>query len=422
MSSDTRHFYSQITPFSEFSDVGLQEHYHEVPSDWDIVLTDIEGSTKAIEEGRYKDVNALGAASIISVTNAMRKLMHEVEVPFVFGGDGATLLIPRSAREAVSEALARLGTRAIEGFGLSLRMGIVPMEVLHAHGERVLVSKHQLSEFSTIAMFSGGGVMFAESLLKDEHNDEILRIEPAEGVPDLEGFECRWHPVPTQRGQIVSILVMSTEKLFAQRTYSQIVKKVDEITNYEPHPLNTSSLKLSMKRSDFRAEALLRTRSPGALFISLYQYLALIINTIGAMLLRSRRKLGDFNGDTYLDEVVVNTDYRKFDDTLRLTLDLNDKEYASLKVYLDDLHLKERIVYGVHVSDSAQITCMIESHNRRHLHFIDGTNGGYASAAIELKRQIKESAARQLAEDAIPELLPPQPPGSGPTPTYDRAR
>lgn len=140
--SDSHSFYNDIAPFCDFSRVAQREHYHVVPDDWDIVLTDIEGSTRAIEEGRYKEVNALGAASIIAVTNAVRKVMPEVEIPFVFGGDGATLLTPKDAREAVTDALAMLGTRAIHGFQMNLRMAIVPMTVLAEHGKTVLVSKH----------------------------------------------------------------------------------------------------------------------------------------------------------------------------------------------------------------------------------------------------------------------------------------
>ena len=50
-------------------------------------------STRAIAEGRYKDVNMIGAACINAVLNISRKK----SVPYVFGGDGATL--PRRQRK-----------------------------------------------------------------------------------------------------------------------------------------------------------------------------------------------------------------------------------------------------------------------------------------------------------------------------------
>lgn len=55
-----------------------------MPPDWYIIITDVAGSTKAIEAGRYKDVNILGACSIISILN----IAGDLDIPFIFGGDG----------------------------------------------------------------------------------------------------------------------------------------------------------------------------------------------------------------------------------------------------------------------------------------------------------------------------------------------
>ncbi len=60
-----------------------------VPDDWVIVIGDIEGSTEQVE-GRYKSVNLVGAAVIAAVLNAL----PDLDIPFVFGGDGAALVVP----------------------------------------------------------------------------------------------------------------------------------------------------------------------------------------------------------------------------------------------------------------------------------------------------------------------------------------
>jgi len=65
-------------------------NYHDVPDDWLVVVSDIKGSTKAIESGRYKEINILGGSSIIAVLNCIKN----VEIPFVFGGDGESFVIP----------------------------------------------------------------------------------------------------------------------------------------------------------------------------------------------------------------------------------------------------------------------------------------------------------------------------------------
>jgi hypothetical protein len=54
-----------------------------------VVLADVKGSTEAVRAGRYKDVNLVGAACITAALNVTRDL----DLPYAFGGDGATVLI-----------------------------------------------------------------------------------------------------------------------------------------------------------------------------------------------------------------------------------------------------------------------------------------------------------------------------------------
>src|SRR5689334_4489453 len=94
-------FYATIPPIKHITDITDSSHYYDVPADWHIALTDVRGSTKAIENGRYKDVNAVAAASITALLN----VAGDQDIPFVFGGDGATTLIPESMLESAHDAL-----------------------------------------------------------------------------------------------------------------------------------------------------------------------------------------------------------------------------------------------------------------------------------------------------------------------------
>ncbi|MBD0300821.1 MAG: DUF3095 family protein, partial [Tolypothrix sp. T3-bin4] len=82
---DTEFFYARLPVSRRFIELTNSRNFKSVPRDWYILISDIVGSTKAIETGRYKDVNLLGACSIIAVLN----IAGEIEIPFVFGGDGA---------------------------------------------------------------------------------------------------------------------------------------------------------------------------------------------------------------------------------------------------------------------------------------------------------------------------------------------
>ena len=49
---------------------------------------------------------------------------------------------------------------------------------------------------------------------------------------------------------------------------------------------------------------------------------------------------------------------------------------------------RRELVYGAHVADRAQMTCLVFDYSGRHLHFIDGANGGLSMAAKALKERV----------------------------------
>ena len=60
-----------------------------------------------------------------------------------------------------------------------------------------------------------------------------------------------------------------------------------------------------------------------------------------------------------------------------------------LEEYLEKEYEEGQLVYGIHKSDSALMTCLIFERHGKHIHFVDSSNGGYALASKELKRRLK---------------------------------
>jgi hypothetical protein len=101
-----------------------------------LVLTDVKGSTKAIEAGRYKEVNMIGVSCIIAVQNVLGK----IEFPFIFGGDGATLTIPPAFQDGVEKALSNARRISREEFKMDLRIAVIPVSRVRAAGGEVKVA------------------------------------------------------------------------------------------------------------------------------------------------------------------------------------------------------------------------------------------------------------------------------------------
>jgi hypothetical protein len=77
-----------------------------------------------------------------------------------------------------------------------------------------------------------------------------------------------------------------------------------------------------------------------------------------------------------------------------MVLDLPEAGARELRAWLDRSRAEGRLVYGMHVSRAAVVTCAVFSFaGDSHVHFIDGDEGGYALAAVALKRQLREGRA-----------------------------
>ena len=106
-------FFDTIPAFTEFKDVVQKDRYRTLPEDWLIGVADVVDSTSALQAGRYKAVNTVGA----SVISAIMNLDRDASFPFVFGGDGAAFAVPESRHDAAADANAGLRKKSIFNCG-----------------------------------------------------------------------------------------------------------------------------------------------------------------------------------------------------------------------------------------------------------------------------------------------------------------
>ena len=66
------------------------------------------------------------------------------------------------------------------------------------------------------------------------------------------------------------------------------------------------------------------------------------------------------------------------------------EQRQQLTSYLEHLREERKIVFGIHASDSALMTCLVFNYENDHVHFLDGSDGGYALAAKDMKQQLSE--------------------------------
>lgn len=391
MSIESKSFYEKLVPFSLFSEVANPEHYRELPSDWWVVVTDIAGSTKAIEENRYKDVNLLGASSIVAVLNRLKGK----EVPFVFGGDGATILVHADDMETIRPSLIRAQRLARDVFAMELRTGAVPVSVINGLGASVEVAKFAISEKSTIAAIRGGGLQVAEKLVKDPSTDgQKFRIagDLSASEADFEGLSCRWNPIKAKKGEMMSLLILAKESKTSSTVYRETLRYLESVLDSkDSRPVAPEKMDRGLNYRSLLTE--MRIQAFGfSFFTQLGKLKSILVEALVMRILvwTGAAIKGWFTADRYLQDLSANTDFQKFDDMIRMVRDCSREQKNLVLNYLEEQRANGRLYYGAHFSNEALMTCLVFQLDN-HIHFVDGGGGGYALAAKQLKAQIKES-------------------------------
>jgi hypothetical protein len=386
----TENFYADLPVLENFADITHSENFCTVPNDWAVIITDIVDSTKAIELGRYKDINLLGACSIIVILN----IVGDLEIPFIFGGDGASILIPPRFIQEAEFALLAVQKMAADEFDLVLRIGIVPIAAINSNYE-IKIAKLRISENYDQAILRGGGISYATNLIKDKATTDLysLKHQNLLAIADFSGLECRWQDIPTRHEEILSLIIFVTAPSQSQidLLYREVINQIDRIYGQgtECHPVISENLQLAFRGKNLLSETRVFKASQSWFNQTLYLWKLRLINILGLFLMTFNIKTGTFNWGDYKQIVSEATDFKKFDDVLRMVISGRTRQRQKLTNYLEKKFQEGRLVYGFHVSDRALMTCLVFERNGRQVHFVDGADGGYALAAKKMKERIK---------------------------------
>ncbi len=389
-------FFSALPLLEKAGDTFDTTRYRPAPDDWVLVVTDIVDSTIAIANGRHKTVNFVAAMAIA----ALKNLCAPTPLPFLFGGDGSVVMVPPRHAQAARLALARVRGFAQREFGMVLRAGMCPVSCLRQFGSEVLVGRFEPTPGNSFGVFQGGGVGMLETAVRGRGDAALVTqvAIPAElddGAPvDLAGLSCRWNPLRSGRGRMLTLIIHGAADPGA--VHAHVMRLAGQGGDAQPVRLDTLSMRWPPK--GFMLEARV-ARGAGPLWRSVVK--VLVDTLIARLFFVFRRPMGGFDPDKYLDEVTTNTDFCKHDETVSFVIDCPVDCVAQIKAYLDQLMAAGALRYGMNVSETALMTCIVTSPTESlHVHFVDGGDGGYTSAAKTMKAIARTAAAGVAAGTA----------------------
>lgn len=368
---------------------------NQVPESSYIVIADVRKSTEAIKKGFQREVNMVGAACIAVVRNNF----PQGTIPYVFGGDGATFLVPDVHLKSLTDLLRAVQTTVRINLKLSLRVGAVSTAELRAANADVFLRIEGCGEEEKIYFLQGSGLTLADKMIKerDSRSDENSSLLNFVGA-DLSGLSCRMLPFQSLRGSIFSFIIdfnaaAGEENRILSKLYSTLTEG-GEIERLRP--LQKSNTRRKWLSKSWLIEA--KLFSSRARIISMFRgFIKTIIENIMTQFVFKFDLKNAMTGlpSEYSEQMLIQSDWIKFNGSLSLILDMNTAEKKKFCGELELLENQGLLFFGMHQSQSALVICHLNSESqKKHFHFVDGSDGGLTFAAIQLKsKKMNFSAA-----------------------------
>ena len=271
-----------------------------------------------------------------------------------FGGDGATALVPGRFKDATERELSALRTISQDQFGLILRVGMVSVDELNAHGFPVTVGKYMLSGNYPLAIFRGGALTKAEELIKGAEQTYEVPHHP-NSETNLTQLSCRWKPLTAKNGTVISLLLLDPQG--RPTVYSEFLQQLESVLAGDIeqfNPVNTAAMNYrtatQMLKHDVKCQQ---------------SFFARVLRMLDTILATALFRWGLFKViprlRNYVENVPAHSDFRKFDDMLRMILDCSPEQAESIRTECERMRSTHGICFGMIQSESAIMTCYVPS-------------------------------------------------------------
>ncbi|MBE5321524.1 DUF3095 domain-containing protein [Pedobacter sp. MR2016-19] len=355
--------------------------FEKVIASWCVIITDIKRSTAAVNSGLHENVNLIATGSIVAVLNIAFKA--NISVPFFFGGDGATFIVPPGIVDDVMKSLLKYKENTLLNFNLDLRTGIIPVEEIYKNGHTLKICRFSSSETFSIPIVLGDGLAYAEQIIKGE-NYLLADHNTASDEIDLSGMQCRWDKIepPENSDEVVTLVVIASEIAQQAAVFSKVILHLDQIYGSQEKRQPISVPKLIFRTSFNSLGKEMKHRLGKIKFLEFIK--SWFINVYGYIYFRTDR------GKKYLRQLVEMSDTLVVDGRINTVITGTAKQRLALEQALNQLEKNNEILYAFYVSGESVMSCYVRDLEDDHIHFVDGADGGYTQAAGILKQKIRD--------------------------------
>ncbi len=163
--------------------------------------------------------------------------------------------------------------------------------------------------------------------------------------------------------------------------YKKVLDKIDEIYGQQQTRNPISVRKLKLKATLGKIDIEMRTKL--GRFDPLYLITNWLLTIIGKFYLRY-----DKGGKRYLHRLVELSDTLTVDGKINTVITGTAQQRDLLIASLNQMERDGEIIFGWHASKESVMSCYVRDRIDQHIHFVDGSEGGYTQAAGMLKKKV----------------------------------
>lgn len=367
----------QLAPEDLLSEVS---NFSVVPEDWVLIVMDIEKSTQAVRYKMHRDINRIATESIMATLNEMKLLNPDIAIPFFYGGDGASLLIPGAYLQQIRLMLDDFRYHIYTNYFLNLRVGFLAIKDIYERGHAIKLARLSHHRHFSIPVALGDGLKAGERLIKDRLVNE--RKEPSQRMyVDTEGVSCSWQSIKFQKTSNRTLcFIVSLRDLSQQAsTLAGINQKIASIFGNYPER-TIFPIKYLERKNKISAIYLQQMKFPNPLN---WEYL--VVKVLGKYYFRWFQRGRDFAEklSTSILPTLYDGDYA---DILIGT----KEQIATFIGHLQMLENKGILFFGSFISHQAIIKCSMNIDENKTIYLLDGGEGGFTSAAKVIKPKMRK--------------------------------
>ncbi|PQJ32425.1 hypothetical protein BST92_11025 [Nonlabens arenilitoris] len=350
--------------------------FENVPDNWNIIVTDVQNSTAAVGAGNHQLVNLAATGSIVACLNIARD--HQVMIPFFFGGDGATIIVPDLILKECLHALILHQENCQSNFDFFLRVDSCKVGDMYKNGATLKITKVKLNDLHIIPVVLGDALQMAEDEVKSRSRKMTLFDIPYN--LNLKGMECKWDKIapPVDDNEILTLIIKAETTNLQSSIYSEVLSKMETIYGdvKKRHPITSEKLIMINSLDQLKSEVLMK--------FSELKWKEVLTSALRSIMARWYLK-NNKKGRDYLRELPELTESLMVDGTINTVISGTKKQRELLLFELQSMQDKGLLRYGFYVSKTSILSCYVTAIDDYHVHFLDGDQGGYTQASKLLK-------------------------------------